>query len=76
MTNDTLQELATLGLVAMAALYITRRVWHLLHPDAKVGGCGSGCGSCPSNASTNAGKEPAVQIVTIGLPRSRPEKSV
>ena len=76
MTNDTLQEMATFGLIAMAALYVIRRAWRVFHPDAKSGGCGSGCGSCASNPSAKSCQEPTVQVVTIGLPASSPQKSV
>lgn len=76
MTNDWMQEVATFVLVGMATLFVVRRAWLVFHPDAPNGsGCGSGgCSSCPSNASNRS--ETPVQVVTIGMPPSRPGKTV
>jgi len=69
-----MQEVATFVLVGMAALFVVRRAWLVFHPDAPKG-CGSGgCSSCPSNASNLS--ETPVQVVTIGMPKSRPGKTV
>ena len=78
MTNDFLQELATFVLVAGAALYVVRRGWAALHPEAAGGGgCGSGgCGSCPSNQAAKPGTEPNIQVVSIGLSPARPKKTL
>ena len=73
MRDDLLQEIATIGLIFGAAFYVVRRAWLTFHPIApSEGGCGGGCSSCPSSNGADA---PA-QVVSIGLPSSRPGKSV
>lgn len=78
MTNDPIQDLVTLGLVAIAALYVARRGWLVFHPEGGVNtgsGCGGGgCASCPSSGSNASG--PPRQVVTIGPPPSGPGKRI
>jgi hypothetical protein len=73
MRDDLLQEIATIGLIAGAALYVVRRAWLTFHPEpSDGGGCGGGCSSCPSSK----GAEAPAQVLSIGMPASRPGKSV
>ena len=56
------QDLATLGLVLAAGLYLARGVLARFFPKAGGGGCGSegGCGGCSKN--TGKVSEEPVQI--------------
>ena len=47
MTADVQLAVALLCVCAAAAV-VARRGWHLVRTGG-AGGCGSGCGSCPSN---------------------------
>lgn len=61
-------ELAvTLLIVALAAAVVLRRAWRLFR-EAGKSGCGSGCGSCPANA-TGMTEKP---LVALGPARKRP----
>lgn len=59
------QDLSALAVVAVAVLYLARLG---LAAVSSRGGCGSGCGSCPSAASTHGKGEP---LVRIGPPPQR-----
>lgn len=68
MTSDSLQDLATLGLVAAAMIYVVRRAW-LVFGARKATGCGA-CASCPSSQGDPAVAGPPLQVVTIGPTRA------
>jgi FeoB-associated Cys-rich membrane protein len=73
MRDDLLQEIATIGLIFGAAFYVVRRAWLTFHPQSSSeGGCGGGCSSCPSSTGAAAPEH----VVSIGMPASRPGKSV
>jgi len=57
------QSWLTIAICLTAAVYIARRAWHAV-TGKKTPGCGSGCGTCPSNAPPGA-----KQIVSIEPPR-------
>ncbi len=50
--------------VAVAMLAVVRRVVNLVRGEASSGSCGTGCGTCPSKASSS--NEPA-QLVSLEL---------
>ncbi|MGC1275332.1 MAG: FeoB-associated Cys-rich membrane protein, partial [Planctomycetaceae bacterium] len=50
--RTNMQLAVTLLIVVLAAAIVLRRAWRLFHSGGKAG-CGSGCGSCPSNAAAD-----------------------
>ncbi len=73
MRDDLLQEIATIGLIFGATFYVVRRAWLTFHPQpASEGSCGGGCSSCPSSKVEGTPQH----VVSIGMPASRPGKSV
>lgn len=63
------QLLASLGIVAVAAVYVGRSFWRSLHP--KKGDCGGcGCGRAPA-----ATKEPQSQLIASASIQLRPARS-
>jgi hypothetical protein len=69
------QDLAALGVVAVAVAYLARLgIAAVSRRGDSAGGCGSGCGSCPVGPSSTAGRAHANgkggPLVTIGPPPS------
>jgi hypothetical protein len=58
------QNAIVLGVVAVAALYLVVRAGLMLF-RRKSAGCGSGCGSCPSNAASST-KSPVLVSIDAG----------
>ncbi|MGA2700468.1 MAG: FeoB-associated Cys-rich membrane protein [Isosphaeraceae bacterium] len=62
------QDLAALGIVLAAAGYLARLAWNAV-TRKQASGCGSGCGSCSTQTSSQSGmRDPQPeQIVSIGM---------
>jgi len=62
------QDLAALGIVLAAAGYLVRLAWNAV-TRKQASGCGSGCGSCSTQTSSQSGmRDPQPeQIVSIGM---------
>ena len=56
----------TLLIVAFAAAIVLRKAWRLVRTSGQSG-CGTGCGSCPSNAA----RGPETPLVSIDLSPKR-----
>jgi hypothetical protein len=62
-----MQLAVTLLIIVLAAAVVLRRAWRLFHSGGKAG-CGSGCGSCPSNVLNG----PRQSVVSLDLvPKKR-----
>jgi hypothetical protein len=71
MTGDA-QEMAALGLVALAAVWLARRLWLQARGGADAGAGCPGCGECGRAASPAAGARPAPKatpLVTLSVGR-------
>jgi hypothetical protein len=62
------QNAIVLGVVALAAMYLVVRAG-LMFFRKKAVGCGSGCGSCPSNAAAST-KGPMLVSIDAGPVKS------
>jgi hypothetical protein len=60
------QQLITIGLVALAAVYVLRRAWWRC-ADRKVGAC-SGCHACPAAAPDRPAIRPFIDVKALGVP--------
>jgi hypothetical protein len=67
------QDAVSLIIVAVAAAYLGRQAW-LMIARKKVGGCGSGCGSCPGGSGRAADGKPLVMIGEIKNARGEPRR--
>lgn len=55
-----MQLTITLLIVALAAAFVLRAAWNVLRGGKP--GCGTACGSCPSNAANKKGEPPLVSL--------------
>ena len=61
------QQMAVFGIVALAALYLTRGYFS----KRKKAGCG-GCEACPTASEAESGAKTPPQLVQLEVPQRRP----